>query len=70
MRGIVNFDEVKILFAANHHERSELACLDYADEYVSKLGNLYLHLEFERVEAGVVIHCHSLTVTEPEGEDG
>jgi len=64
--GIINFEEVKALFEANHHKRSELGWLDYDKLHASKPGDLYLHLEFERVEARVVIHCHSLTITEPE----
>ena len=64
--GIVNFEEVKALFAANHHKRSELGWLRYDTSQTSKPGDLYLHIEFERVEARIVIQCHSLTVTEPE----
>ncbi len=64
--GIVNFEEVKALFDANPHKRSELGWLDYDKHHASKPGDLYLHLEFERVTARVVVHCSSLTITEPE----
>ena len=63
--GIVNFDEVSELFAANHHKRSELAWLRYAMAYISKPGEQYLDLIFERVEARIVIHCQRVTVNDP-----
>ncbi len=63
---IVNFGEVEALFARNYQEQSELGWLRYDAEQPSKPGDLYLRLEFERLEAHNVIHCHSLTVTEPE----
>ncbi len=64
--GIVNFAEVETLFKLNHQEHSELGWLRYDTKQPSKLGELYLHIEFERVEARIVIHCSSLTFTEPE----
>ena len=66
--GIVNIEEVKALFEASHHEHSELSHLDYDKQYASKPGDLYLRIEFERVEAQIVIHCHSLTIMEPNTE--
>ncbi len=50
--GIVNFAEV--------------GWLRYDTKQTSQPDDLYLRLEFERVEAHIVIHCHSLTVTEPD----
>lgn len=64
--GIVNFEEVKAFFSAGHHERSELGWLGHNKQQISKPGDLYLHLEMERVDARTVIHCHSLTFAEPE----
>ena len=61
--GIVNFEEVEALFAAGHHKRSELGWLNYDEENASKPHDLYLRLAFERVDSQVVIHCHSLTIT-------
>lgn len=65
---IVNYAEVEALFKLNHQGHSELGRLRYDTKKPSKPGELYLHIEFERVEVGVVIHCSSLTITEPEPE--
>ena len=64
--GIVNFAEVEALFALNYQEQSELGWLRYDAMQASKPSDLYLRLEFERVEAHIVIHCRSLTVTETD----
>ena len=66
--GIVNFAEVEALFALNYQEQSELGWLRYDTKQNSKPDDLYLRLEFERVEAHIVIHCHSLTMMEPDAE--
>ena len=47
-------------------KRSELNAIEYDKERFSKQGDLHLLLSFEGIGIVVVIHCASLTVTEPE----
>lgn len=63
--GIENFAEVSAFFAADPHERSELAWLQYADGRRSKPGCLFFELVFERTDARLIVQCRSLQVGSP-----
>lgn len=67
--GIENFAEASAFFAAGPHERSELACLRYAEGRLSKPGCLFFELVFERIDARLVVQCSSLQVGVGEAPD-
>ncbi len=67
--GIENITEVSAFFAADPHEKSELACLRYVEGRQSKPGCLFFELIFERIDARLVVQCSSLHVGSP-GEQG
>jgi hypothetical protein len=56
--GIVNFDAVKVFFAASPHLWSELAWLRYDEGTNSKPGHLFFDLTFERIDAQLTYHCY------------
>ncbi len=62
--GIFNYAEVEAGIAEGHHLRSEIGYLRYGINHNSKPGDIHVHLEFERVEARIMIHCRRLTVTD------
>ncbi len=61
--GIVGLEEVAAFFA-KHQLPADIAGLSYATGHVSKPNAQFLELIFERVEAQIVIQCHSVTVTD------
>ena len=66
--GIVNYQEVQELFKPRYCKESELDRIVYNPGQFSKPGDLHLIVSFERLEVRIFIHCHSLTVTEPDAE--
>lgn len=66
--GIVNYAEVQETFKPRYCKESELNAIEYDQEHYSKPGDLHLLLSFERISVIVVIHCSSVTITEPEPE--
>ena len=64
--GIVNYEEVLESFKPRYCQESELNAIEYDQGHFSKQGDLHLLFSFERIDTVVVIHCFSLTVTEPE----
>ncbi len=64
--GIVNYKEVQETFKPRYCKWSELNRIEYDEEQFSKPGDLHLLLSFERIDVVIVIHCSSLTITEPQ----
>jgi len=58
--GIVGFDEV-VAFFAEQRLPADIAGLDYAAGHVFKPNTLFLEIVFERVEARIIIQCHSVS---------
>ena len=61
--GVANL-EVAATFFAVQHVPAELAKLRYAAWHTSRPGDLFIELIFERVEAQLMLQCHSITMTE------
>lgn len=48
----------------DQHIPAELAKLRYAAGHTSRPGDLFIELIFERVEAQLMLQCHSIIMTE------
>ncbi len=64
--GIVNFEQVSAFFAISSHNHTDLAWIRYDRSQHSKPESLFIELVYERLDAQVVIHCRSVSVTTAE----
>ena len=61
--GMGNFEQAETFFSLSHHQYSELAYIRYDKQQQSKYNQLFLRLEYERVEAHFTFQCRNVSIT-------
>ncbi|MBV9792146.1 MAG: hypothetical protein JOZ51_28430 [Chloroflexi bacterium] len=64
--GVNNLDAVIAFFASEPWQQSELRSLEYAPTPLSKIGRVYVHVAFERMDGQIVIECTTISITDED----